>query len=368
MKHRNWFVIRADSDEYIGIGHVMRCLALAEWATELAIRPILFTKSASNFIINKVSELGGEVILLPTVNRTSSNDYQHSSWLEGTELEDAQLCKQEIQTLLTINENKYPLFIMVDHYSLASPWERYLKNFAPILVIDDLNDRSHDCSWLVDQTHDKSDIEYINLAPKNCHFFIGSKFALLRKEFSDHTQKTIRTFPEKKVKILITLGGVDKNNDTARIAKYVLNNNFGKDVSQTLVSGSINPNLQELKMLAENNPNIRVIVDEKSMAKLMSAHDICIGAAGSTSWERCAMSLPTITVSIAENQKVIAKNLDISHATINLGEIDQLTEKGLISTISHIIENRTLFQSLVTNSRNLCDGLGCQRILREVIK
>ena len=51
------------------------------------------------------------------------------------------------------------------------------------------------------------------------------------------------------------------------------------------------------------------------MAELMNKADLAIGAAGTTTWERCFMELPSIVISIADNQhtgcKFIAENTGI---------------------------------------------------------
>ena len=42
------------------------------------------------------------------------------------------------------------------------------------------------------------------------------------------------------------------------------------------------------------------------MAELMTSCDLAIGAGGSTTWERCALGVPTIQIELALNQRYIS--------------------------------------------------------------
>ena len=100
------------------------------------------------------------------------------------------------------------------------------------------------------------------------------------------------------------------------------------------------------------------------MAEIMSNSDLCIGAAGSTSWERCCLGQPTITFSIADNQVEIA---------------EQLSKKNIAiySNLSNLLEDfdqffgssgKELQRVLITNSLLICDGFGAPRVIEELEK
>ena len=156
-----WFLIRADANATIGIGHVMRCLALAEWARDSGFKAVLCTKFPHSFLQQRLEALGGTYLLIPESEKPPGNTYAHSSWLKGNELEDAEATLAVIQKLGLPS----PSFIVVDHYALGAPWEKYARKVAPIMVIDDLNDRDHCCEILVDQNYGKSLLSYTQLTP-----------------------------------------------------------------------------------------------------------------------------------------------------------------------------------------------------------
>jgi UDP-2,4-diacetamido-2,4,6-trideoxy-beta-L-altropyranose hydrolase len=363
----DWFVIRADAAEHIGIGHVMRCLALAEWALTLfGMRAVLASRWSNSFIEHKVKELQGKVIYIQARNSAECLRYDHSRWLDCNELDDAKIFRVELTKLMETNQLRPPKFIMVDHYALGAPWERSVGDLAEVLVVDDLSDRPHDCRWLVDSTFGKTEDDYQDLVGVKTSVMVGAKYAMLRKEFSIGGSRN-PIFPLKNVQLLVTLGGVDKNNDSARILGYLLGSDLSNRLLITVVASSLNPNIKDLQSISHLHQNVNVVVDAKNMAELMRSSDVCIGAAGSTSWERCAMGLPTITVSIADNQRHIATNLELAQASVNLGRVESITAMMLVTTLAKIIDNPALFEQLSINSQALCDGLGCERILKRVV-
>jgi len=364
----DWFVIRADASKDIGIGHVMRCLALAEWLYSNNVSSLLLTKFPNELIELKVNQLKGKVIYLPDSSSPPDDFYLHSKWLDGSEDDDARLCRaaieQEIQYI-----GKSPLFILVDHYALAAPWEKELSQYAKILVVDDLSDRPHACTWLVDQTFGKTEVDYLSLVPDETQLLIGPKYALIRREFIEAPASFQRNFPKSEVRVLLSLGGVDKDNVTSMLLSFIENsrNIYKKKIIMTVVTSKSNPNLEDLKTTILHMKNISLLVNVNNMSELMTNHDVCIGAAGSTSWERCVMSLPTLSIVLAENQKTISKNLAEAGAILDLGLVADITKANFFEVFNSLISNIELYNSISKKSKTLCDGLGCQRIIKEVI-
>ena len=69
--------------------------------------------------------------------------------------------------------------------------------------------------------------------------------------------------------------------------------------------------LRELKKISKKYENTSLILDSKNIAELMLRADICIGASGMSMWERCCMGLPSLTITIANNQKKLQKKHQI---------------------------------------------------------
>ena len=92
----------------------------------------------------------------------------------------------------------------------------------------------------------------------------------------------------------------------------------------------------------------------------MADSDLAIGAAGSTSWERCCLGLPSIIGVQAANQQLIANALDLSGAA-KAFSIDEgvKTLRELIAKVDG--DNRSL-QNMSVSAAAITDGNGVGRV------
>ena len=102
-------------------------------------------------------------------------------------------------------------------------------------------------------------------------------------------------------------------------------------------------------------------VNVADMAERMCMADLCIGAAGSTSWERCCLGLPSIMVVLAENQRGIGQALEQSGAAFLVGK--KGIPERLVRTLNELIVSRSALISLSTRAKAICDGLGSFRLV-----
>ena len=116
------------------------------------------------------------------------------------------------------------------------------------------------------------------------------------------------------------------------------------------------------KQIAKSKLKINLLSNVKDMATLMIKSDLAFGAAGSTSWERCCLGLPTVLFVVAENQKLIAENLDNVGAVQVCKSLDLETLNASIMAISNELINYS------RDAAELCDGLGVDRVINIIKK
>lgn len=353
---------RADGSIETGIGHIKRCLTLAKKFKEQGYQVLFLCRSITEDLKKELSDSGMDLLELP-VSMERDEHYHHSSWLQGTEASDA------VASLRLLNSHSRangvnPELIFVDHYSLASPWEKELSVVAPVFVIDDLCDRPHCCCWLMDQTVGRVEKDYLHLVNKECTLLLGPQYALLRDEFQQYRESALirRKNISAISNILVTLGGIDKNNISALVIKALEHSCYQKKI--TLIIGSSNPNINSLQETIDSSvSDIDVIINSANMAEEMLKADLCIGAAGTTSWERCTLGLPTINLTIAKNQENIATNLDKVGAAIDFGWL--VTDEDirhLTLLINSLSNDPGQCIKMAQRSVLVCDGLGVHRI------
>jgi UDP-2,4-diacetamido-2,4,6-trideoxy-beta-L-altropyranose hydrolase len=343
----------------------MRCLTLADALRKKGAKVIFLCHEhpgninqlieQKNFNIYKLPISDGKEKIADTI---SPPKLPHAQWLGASQHQDALQCEQLLQDFK-------PDWLVVDHYAIDCYWQRILKpHYQKLMVIDDLADRQHDCDLLLDQTFGRNAIDYKPLVPARAKLLLGASYALLRPEFAEWRDFSLkrRVNPELKT-LLITMGGVDADNVTGRVLTALRDCILPSGLKITVVMGRSAPWLEHVKHLARQIPNpTEVKVNVANMAEIMAHSDLAIGAAGSTSWERCCLGLPSLMVVLAENQQTIAKGLQDQGAA-SLFQIDCI--KTLQSSVLAMTQNK--LQHMGEASRQIVDGLGIQRTLENML-
>jgi UDP-2,4-diacetamido-2,4,6-trideoxy-beta-L-altropyranose hydrolase len=257
---------------------------------------------------------------------------------------------------------------VLDHYSFDHRWQKALQfTKTKILVIDDLADRSHACTILVDQNLGRIADDYQNLVPKSCKTLIGAKYALLRPEFADTRATALRDRAQRPfkedagLKILVTMGGVDAVDATSGVLRALARMSLPSETRISIIMGSNAPALVNVRRLAREMPYATTVdVDISQMAEYMAKADLAIGAAGSTSWERCALGLPSVILQIAENQAASAHALHVAGAVIDIGKFSaDNSEQPLQKAIETALNN---LPAMSQAAAEICCGDGVHRV------
>jgi UDP-2,4-diacetamido-2,4,6-trideoxy-beta-L-altropyranose hydrolase len=367
-ENKAWGVFRVDGNSTIGTGHVMRCLSLATAAQACGLNTRILSRSLDDRLLPRITAAQVDLYSLPDARGPRGHAYTHSDWLAVTETKDAADCRQKLAEL----SRQYgpPAFIAVDHYALGAPWHEELKSVAPVLAIDELIDRPLAPDWLVDQTADKTIHNYGDLVPASTHCLIGGQYALLRSEFADTAESINRCRPpvHLPLRVLITMGGVDPGNASATALHALDIAARDLAIETTLVVGSTNSHLAELRQLAASvTVPVNLIVDSHEIAALMARHHLAIGAAGTSALERCAMGLPSLNLVLAENQAGTAAWLAHTGAALDLGWATELRPEKLAEEIMHIAQNQDLYSQMAMAAFAVTDGHGCKRVMDTIL-
>ena len=79
------------------------------------------------------------------------------------------------------------------------------------------------------------------------------------------------------------------------------------------------------------------------------------------------MGVPFAVVILAKNQEKIAAGLDNAAAAIDLGWYSSLTSDALADCLLNLIENKDKRMELSSNGKNLVDGLGIERVQKQMV-
>lgn len=360
------FAIRADASIQIGSGHIIRCLSIADQLKAQGHQCFFISRNHDGNLADFVTQRGYKVYTLENnqawVELTFDSEYQ--KWLGVSEECDATQTKD----LITAKYQRVD-WIIVDHYGLSAQWESSLRDVTKhILAIDDLANRRHDADIILDCGVINSAQDYQLLNKGEAQILLGAKYALLRPEFAEYRQKIKKNelnTAKQKLKFLINLGGVDKDNLTTQILDVFEHSILPYDAELTVIMGLNAPwKSMVIEKAQQSRYTTQVLVNVSNMAELMVNHDLAIGAAGSTAWERCCLGLPTIMICMADNQKMIAKGLQDLGVTISLDQHEIGTQ------LSTVLQAVTLSQlhEMQNKSLQITDGLGVDLLIHEILQ
>lgn len=352
-------VIRVDASVEMGMGHLMRCMSIANTLKDDGTEVFFLLRSHAAALVSLIEANGHKVGLLPDPPHRNADaaDAGHARWLPTTWERDAE------QTLEAIDQVGPVDWLVVDHYALDARWERLQRQLVPrILSIDDLADRPHDCDVLLDQNF-VSDMEtrYQGRVPVECRELLGPRYALLRREFAEERKSMIARSGEVH-RILVCYGGSDPANETAK-ALNAIKSLSHNSVAVDVVIGRSNPHAELISRLCAELPQAELHLDAHNMAELLRRADLALGAGGGMSWERCCLGLPTIAIDIAANQIGALTGLARIGALVYLGSAASVTQKAITRAIQSLLDDPNRTRQMGEIAQELVDGEGSHRVL-----
>ncbi len=319
----------------------MRCLSLAHMLRKAGHQVHFCSRPLSGNIINTIVEKQFIFHPLPIGEEAQTYSENYETWL-GTSMED------EIKSFSSIIQRVNPDWIIADHYSINQKWENSVKDKnIKLFVIDDLF-RPHNCDGFLDQN---SQIDH----DKKTHFikgkkFLGPQYALLSEKFLELSPPKLDL---KKIKnITVFFGGSDPKSQTLRFLK-----NFSSIVNNEqhfrIIIGKFNPDLETIKAMAQAKDNIEVFIQTNDMPNILRATDLFIGAGGTISWEKTYFGIPSICISVAENQVSISQSLHDMNIHNYLGKAEDVKDQTLIQEVNNLIFDENKRRMYSENSLKL---------------
>lgn len=354
---------RADASLTIGTGHVMRCLTLAMALKQKGAEAVFVCREHPGHLCEEIAARGFMTVRLPAMSERQAetgtverNEPDHAHWLGVSWKQDAEETRQAINKSFGAAD-----WLIVDHYALDARWESALRPCAKrVMVIDDLADRSHDCDLLLDQNlFSNAEARYAGKAPAHRGLMLGPHYALLQTEYAElHPRIPPREGPIRRV--LVYFGGADAGNLTGMTIGAFLA--LGRtNIELDVVVNTNGTHAESIRKQTAGHANIHLHSGLRTLAPLIVRADLAIGAGGATTWERCCLGLPSLVITLAENQRAIAAELARRGMIRWLGHVDEVNEPTLAHVLGELL-NEGLRDAWPRNCRRLVDGQGTSRV------
>lgn len=353
---------RVDASNRIGTGHVVRCLTLAETLREQGVTCTFVHRQHAGHMLEQIRARGFTVYPLPAPAAPAEPDEEddYAAWLGVRQDTDA---RETGETLAGQGVD----WVIVDHYGLDADWERRIRNSCEhIAVVDDLANRGHDCDLLVDQNYVASAQErYDGLVPDGAVRLCGARYATLRPEYAQ-ARSLIGPRRGPLSRILVFYGGADVHNETSRALRVLSRPEF-QHLAVDVVVGLNHPDREDVLELARTRPTTDVHGPRDHLVDLMIDADLALGGGGTTTWERCALELPSIVTGVADNQMAFNRTLSEDGAVHFLGHWSRISDDDLAEALAEYVEDPGRLVEMGRTAWHITDGLGRLRIAEALV-
>ena len=326
-------ILRVDASSTIGLGHFIRCMALAQaWCENGGAGLILSCECPSSLLVTHDKNIAFRSLdVVPGSNDDAFATVGLAKHIEAS-------C------------------VVVDGGRFRSGYREIIsREGLKVLMIDDTGlDASHANVVLNQNLHAASE-----MYPGHPKLLLGPRYALLRRCFWPSKAQQ-RVDKDKGCRLLVLFGGSDPVKLTERFIDLApkLPLSFNEIV---IVVGGGNPRLQEI-LLRQMESRIIVKYNITDMASEIAQADLVVSSAGSTIWELCSLSTPMVLVAALDMEVASAKLMAEMGAAIYVGAGADIDDDSLLSAIVDMASDHVRRKELGFRAGQVVDGAGALRV------
>lgn len=332
--------IRIDINSQIGMGHAMRCLSIADALSRIG-KSITFITSDNNGQ-GLFGERGYPMVSL------------EGQW-------DAP--EQELESLLSFIQANPAEYMIVDKYEVSENYLKKLREVIKVVYIDDLNQFVYPCDVLICYANYSGKFDYPKRY-KGAKLLLGTKYVPLRQEYENQKEKKINFVGNK---VLFLSGGTDNYGVAMAFVQELIEQELMAAYEIKIVCGAFHKNIEQLREIEKEYPNIEILVQVKDMWNYMQWADLAVSAGGTTLYELSACGTPFITYTIADNQFDNVKCFEKDNHIYYAGDMRKNPEKNmknLVRELKLLRNDKKRREEISKSLQRLVDGKGSMRIAK----
>ena len=248
--------------------------------------------------------------------------------------------------------------IVVDSYRVDGPWMTRLHDLlsargAKLGVIDDDALRTFTADLVVNQNVGAERLRY----PGAGSILSGPSYALLRPQFAQSRQLALQRLddiPDTPRRVLVLFGGTDATGMAMTGAHAARLAYPDADVRVVVPSGQA--------PTTEEHPGITLMGHVEAIHEEMLAADLVISAGGSTLWELCCLARAAAVLAVADNQLLAYDELSRLGAILPLGRKPLRDVRVLAERLRMSTARPDALRAVATTAAGLTDGRGAERV------
>ena len=334
MVERKVAVLRADASGLIGVGHVMRSLALGEALLDAAFDVVLASVDLPAGMREEARKCGITVV----------------------DLQCLPFGAADATATLSLNGS----VLVVDGYKFEREFFSELENRATsfIVIDDNVETKALAPSVVINQNPHATTEMYAQLSG-NPKLLLGLQYALLRREVREATKQSINTVAGK---VFVAMGGSDFLNLTGPIVLALKD----LDIELCVAVGPTNSQRKQIEDVVQSLPRARVIHQADYITELASS-SLAILAAGSSLWEAAALGVPSIGLIVADNQIGASVGAEHCGISLSLDVRSGLHKESIVSNVESLLTTSNgALAKMATATRSEVDEFGSMRALQAI--
>jgi len=318
--------IRVDGNNQIGFGHLIRMQALAKQMEKLGARVIFMTRNPETIQYHSTITIDDEIDLYEEDRMVNSALKKHNA------------------AMLIVDSYKY------DKARLNQIGQLPLTS----VYIDDLNRHPFDVDYVINGNLYAPSLNYQGRA----QFLLGTEYLLLREEFADIARRKVRSSVND---VLLTFGAADPSDLTFKVLSILMNYDRFTALNWHVVLGPVFSNPAQVLELGWERTNVHYH-HNPDIKRMMDLCDICISAAGSTTYELARCGVPSILVPAAENQLNVAREAHRLGIAYRFDLNEGMSDNKLFALLDSLINDYASRQKMAALGQEQIDGRGAMRV------
>lgn len=326
------------------MGHVMRCLSIAE----------------------AYEDIGGEVEFLLS-DRYVCAVLEQRGFSYQVLGSDWQNLEQELGQMEAILKQENNPRLLVDSYQVTERYLAVLREFTQLIYIDDLNSFSVPADMVVNYASFASYPNNKFYQNPDTVYCLGWQYTPLRLVFAEKRSQ----FQPQVKNIFITTGGSDPFEMSVLIAKQMLDQKWLGNITLHIVAGKFCHCMDTLLLLQKQDERMKIYQNISNIEDVMCQCDLAVSAGGTTLFELFACGIPVIAFGFADNQMESLHLLAEQQALCYMGDARDNTEKvvaAIIGKAEEYCRDAGLREEYRNQGQFITDGRGALRIAKVIWK
>lgn len=329
--------IRADMNEVIATGHVMRCLSIADAAKTLG--------EETTFIL--ADEQAVELI----------KEREHHYIVLHTKWDDMESELPKMKQIIAQNNVKK---LLIDSYQVTKDYLMELTNYVKTIYLDDLDAFLYPVNEIICYANYWEKFQYEERYT-DVKFYLGTQYMPLRQAFWKCPSKVIN---ERVENLLILSGGSDPYDVTGRILAQIPLAYY-REIH--VICGAYNTRYESLCEQYVEHKNVYIHRAVSNIDCYMKETDVAISAGGTTLYELCACGTPTISYSFVDNQLDNVRKFAEDDMIFYAGDAREGdVAEAICNYLDRYGNDRKLRQERSKRMRRLVDGKGALRLAEAI--